>query len=161
MQSDKLEIVGFSDHHAPAFARLNYAWIEENYTVEPHDREILDDPRGYIINNGGHIFFALLDGVAVGTVALINAGSGTYELAKMAVSPEAQGKGIGARLVAACIDYAIVKGKDEIFLESNTRQVPAIQLYRKAGFQETELDPHSPYSRVNIRMRLALSLASM
>jgi len=152
----KVIIADYEDRYAAAFAELNYAWIEKYYSVEPHDREILDDPLNYIIYSGGHIFFALLEDRPIGTVALLKAGDRSFELAKMAVSPEAQGRGVGARLIDACIDYAATTGKAEIFLESNTRQEAALHLYRKAGFQETDLDPNSLYSRANIRMRLAL-----
>ena len=38
------EIVGFSPTYAADFARLNYRWIEEYFSVEQHDRDILDDP---------------------------------------------------------------------------------------------------------------------
>lgn len=148
--------MGYQNEYAQAFAELNYEWIEKYYSVEPHDREILDDPQVYIIDKGGQIFFALEAGEPVGTVALIRTGASVFELAKMAVSPEAQGKGIGALLISACIDYSAVQGIDEIILESNTRQEAALHLYRKAGFEEIELDPNSPYTRANIRMRLAL-----
>ena len=152
----RLRIVGYRIEYAQAFADLNYEWIEKYYSVEPHDREILDDPETHIINKGGQIFIALEDGEPVGAVALIRAGDRVFELAKMAVSPKAQGKGIGALLISACVDYSTAQGMNEIILESNTRQEAALHLYRKAGFEEIELDPNSPYTRANIRMRLAL-----
>ena len=152
----RLRIVGYRIEYAQAFADLNYEWIEKYYSVESHDREILDDPEAFIINKGGQIFIALEDGEPVGAVALIRAGDRVFELAKMAVSPKAQGKGIGALLISACVDYSTAQGMNEIILESNTRQEAALHLYRKAGFEEIELDPNSPYTRANIRMRLAL-----
>src|SRR5687767_14375065 len=130
----RIKIVGYQNEYAQAFADLNYEWIEKYYSVEPNDREILDDPQAYIIDKGGQIFFALDDGEPVGTVSLIKAGDSVFELAKMAVSPKAQGKGIGALLISACVEHSTAQGMDEIILESNTRQEAALHLYRKAGF---------------------------
>ena len=159
MTGGSVEIVRFRPEYAGAFARLNYEWIEKYFRIEPHDRELLDFPFEAIISKGGDIFFAVLHKTPepVGTVALIEHGAMEFELAKMAVAPDHQGLGIGKRLMTACIDHARAVGKDHIFLESNTALAPAIALYRQAGFEEVELDPDSFYSRVNIRMQLALS----
>ena len=153
----EIKVVKFDPKFAGAFADLNYEWIEKAYTVEDHDREILDNPFDYIIQKGGQIFFALADGEPAGTVALIAIESEAFELAKMAVAPNQRGRGIGDILMRACIDYATGAHKRKIVLESNTKQVAAINLYRKFGFSETSLDPNSPYARANIRMELAIS----
>ena len=158
MSSDptEIEIVGYREELAPDFARLNYEWIEKAYTIEDHDRELLSDPHTHIIEPGGEILFAMSGENVAGTVALIPFGSDSFELAKMAVSPESRGRGIGDRLMAASIDQARKAGKRSIILESNTRQVAAIALYRKHGFEETPLDPNSHFTRANIRMELRL-----
>ena len=149
-------VEGYSDKWAGEFARLNYGWIEEFYEVEVHDREQLDDPKSYVVDKGGEILFALIDGAAVGAVALIEMGNGSFELAKMAVDPDYRGFGIGEKLMAGCIEYSTKAGKKSIILESNTKQIPAISLYRKFGFVEIPLDPETPYKRANIRMELVL-----
>jgi ribosomal protein S18 acetylase RimI-like enzyme len=79
------------------------------------------------------------------------------ELAKMAVSPEFRGRGIGDKLMAACIEHSRLQQKRKIILESNAKQAAALALYRKFGFQETPLDPNSHFSRANIRMELDLN----
>ncbi|MBK9156138.1 MAG: GNAT family N-acetyltransferase [Chloracidobacterium sp.] len=152
----ELQIVTYDPVFAGDFARLNYAWIALFFEIEPHDRELLDDPGALIIAPGGQIFFAVEDGKALGTVALIDDGD-MFELAKMAVAPEAQGRRIGSLLMEACISYAKEAGKAAIYLDSNTKLDAAIHLYRKFGFKEAELEHASPYARVNIRMRLALT----
>ena len=155
--SQEVRVVPFDERLARDFAELNYAWISRYYGIEPHDRELLDDPAGQIIDRGGEIFFALIDEAVVGAVALIELDKKAFELAKMAVSTDHQGKGIGRALLAKCIEHARDNGKVEIILESNTRQAAAVHLYRIFGFEEIPLDPNSAYARVNIRMRLALS----
>ena len=151
-----VRIIEFEASLAKVFAALNYEWIEKAYTVEEHDREILDHPVEQITDPGGQIFFVLVGEKAAGTVALIETGAESFELAKMAVSPEFRGLGLSNKLMAACIDYSKSEGKQKIILESNTKQVAAIKLYRKFGFQETPLDPNSLFVRANIRMELAL-----
>jgi ribosomal protein S18 acetylase RimI-like enzyme len=156
-----IEIVEFSDEWARAFAELNYEWIEEHFVVEKHDREILDHPREFVIDPGGQIFMAVAGDVAVGAVALIPAGDGVLELTKMAVSPEFQGRGIGDKLMARCVQYAKEQYVATVFLESHTKLTPALSLYRKFGFVELPGDSNSLYSRADIRMELAITDISM
>lgn len=153
---DDVRIIEFDPQYAADFARLNYQWIEEHFVIEDHDREMLDHPRQYIIDKGGQIFFAMMGDEVAGTVALINESDNAFELAKMAVSPDFRGKGIGDLLIEACCHYSRQIGKQNIILLSNTKLAPAINLYRKHGFMETDLDQRSPYERVDIVMRLVL-----
>ena len=149
-----ISIVEFDPAYAKAFADLNYQWIAETYGIEPHDREILDIPEDAVLGAGGQIFFALADGSAAGTVAMIPSEKDAFELTKMAVDPSFRGRGIGDRLMDACIEFTRRSDRTRIILESNTKQVAAVKLYRKFGFKETLLDPNSQYLRANIRMEL-------
>ena len=151
-----VEVVEYDDNLSVDFARLNYEWISKYYKVEQHDHDQLDNPRQYIIEKGGQIFFAITEGEVAGTVALIRVNYDVFELAKMAVSPEFQGYKIGEKLMQACVKFAKREGANCIFLESNTKQFAAINLYRKFGFVETPLDPNSQFVRANIRMELAV-----
>lgn len=153
----EVEIVKFSDKWAADFAALNYEWIEKYFSVEKHDREILDDPMKYVVEPGGQIFMAIVDGEAAGTVAMIPAGIGVFELTKMAVSPKFQGQGIANYLMQACIDFAAQRKAESVFLESHRKLQPALALYRKFGFVEVPTDPNSEYARADIRMELAIS----
>lgn len=156
-----VSIVEFDESLAKAFADLNYEWIAASYGIEEHDREILDHPQSFVIDNGGQVFFARIGDAVAGTVAMIRLGDDSFELAKMAVAPASQGKGISNLLMQACIGHAAKEGVSKIVLESNTKQAAAISLYRKFGFVETPLDPNSAYVRANIRMELAISPANM
>lgn len=161
MGRDDIQVVTFDQRYADDFARLNYEWIGRYFKVEEHDREMLDAPYEYVIRPGGQILFALAGDEVAGTVALLAADEDMFELAKMAVSPDFQGRGISNKLMQACVDYARSVGKKRIFLESNTKLTPAISLYRKFGFKEVPLAANSPYERVNIRMELAIEPADM
>lgn len=152
----EISIVSFSPELAGDFARLNYEWIEKFFTVEPHDRDILDDPQKWVIDPGGEILTAMYNGQAVGTVALIPAGDGVLELTKMAVSPVYQGRGLGDKLMAAAIEHAGRTGSTSIFLETHHKLAPAIALYHKYRFRDVPADPNSQYSRADVRMKLVI-----
>lgn len=154
---EAVHIVGFDPAYAKDFADLNYQWIAETYGIEPHDQEILDHPYEAVVARGGEVFFALSGSEVAGTVAMIPYEDDTFELTKMAVDPAVRGRGIGDKLMQACIDVTRSSARKRIILESNTKQVAAIQLYRKFGFKDTPLNPNSQYTRANIRMELVLS----
>ncbi len=156
LTESKVKIIEFESLYAEDFARLNYEWIEEYFVVEQHDREMLDAPEEYIINGGGQIFFASINDKIVGTAALIAVGNNSFELAKMAVASGFRGLKIGDALMSACIEYSVKKGIKRIFLLSHTKLVPAINLYRKFGFEEIPLNAEIPYQRPNIQMELRL-----
>lgn len=158
--SSEIKIIGFEHAYASAFAELNYTWISEHFTVEEHDREILDHPFKVIVEPGGEVFFAVAsDGEIVGTAAMIKANSDLFELSKMAVVPAFQGKGIANDLMDACIQFARSRSASTIFLETNAKLPAALGLYNKYGFKHTPLDPNSEYSRANVRMELDLTEA--
>ena len=154
MTSDLL-ILDYEPAHQPAFRALNHEWISYYFTLEPIDNEMLDDPQGYILNPGGHIFMASYDGDLVGTCALINEHGGVYELAKMAVSPRAQGLGIGWALGTAVLDKARELGASRVELLSNSRLTPALKLYEKLGFRHVPVPP-TLYQRTDVKMVLDL-----
>lgn len=95
-------------------------------------------------------------GKAVGCCALVcHPDTGRYELAKMAVSPAVQGKGIGFQLGTVLLRYAGEHGITRIFLEANTRLAASVRLYRKLGFQEMEAK-NPAYNRCNLYMEKIL-----
>lgn len=155
-QDLNITILDYQSVYAKDFARLNYEWLTQYFEIEAHDREMLDDPEGYIINKGGYIFFARYNDEIVGTAALIQEDSGTYELAKMGVSTDYRGLKIGKRIIQHAIDFARQRGFERLVLESNTKLEPAIHLYKKTGFQTIPMTGCSPYARCNIRMELPL-----
>lgn len=148
----------YSEQYKSDFIRLNTEWIRTWFDLEESDLHTFANIDSYIIGGGGQIFIAVDDGggEAVGCCALINhPEKASYELAKMAVSPKAQGHHIGWRLGTALIDYARKIGARRIFLEGNTRLEASIHLYRKLGFKEIPLEGKR-YERCDILMELLL-----
>ena len=143
---------------ATAFRTLNEEWITQYFTLEPKDRETLNDPVNSILLKGGHIFMAYAAGEAVGCVALIPMRDGVYELSKMAVSPHLRGRGLGRRLLQHLIAQARSLGARSLFLGSNTRLKNAIHLYESVGFRHVKPEtlPPMPYSRADVFMEMPL-----
>ena len=146
-----MEIAHFRPEHARAFRTLNEAWISRHFTLEPKDREVLEDPQGKILAKGGVIFMALQDGEAVGCAALLKMPDGGYEVAKMTVSENLRGSGLGRRLMQACIDEGARLGATRLYLETNSSLAPALGLYRAMGFRD--LAPAATeYARADVFM---------
>jgi putative acetyltransferase len=153
-----MSIREFQPGDEAAFRRLNEEWIIRYFAMEPKDEAALADPHGNILNHGGRIFFAELDGEPVGCCALIPSGSGEFELAKMAVTERCQGMGLGRRLLEAAIAAARAFGAHRVCLETNSKLEPAIHLYESLGFLHLppeRIEP-SPYARSNVVMELEL-----
>lgn len=154
---EMIRIVTYEPRYQPDFIRLNKQWIETYFRLEQSDLDTFAHIDDSIIGCGGQIFLALDDdGQVVGCCALKpHPESDYHELAKMAVSPEAQGKGIGRKLGEALVDYARSHDVKRIFLEGNTRLEASIALYRKLGFKEIPLQGNA-YERCDILMELTL-----
>jgi len=152
----EISITPFTTEFKPAFKALNVEWISAYFVMEEKDYQSLDEPENNILAKGGHIFMAIYKGEPVGTCSLIKMRE-TYdfELAKMAVSPKAQGLGIGWLLGQKIIEKAKALGGKTLFLESNTKLQPALQLYHKLGFIKIPSQP-SEFARSNIQMLLNL-----
>ncbi|WP_374949867.1 GNAT family N-acetyltransferase [Mucilaginibacter sp.] len=154
-ENNAVQIVNYEPKYQPDFKRLNQEWITTWFKMETNDHKSLDHPDDYILSKGGHIYIALNHNEPVGACALIKMDNNMFELAKMAVSPKAKGKGIGYLLGSHCIDQAREMGADKLYLESNSILEPAIALYHKLGFKKIT-GTASPYERCNIQMELPL-----
>lgn len=141
------------------FVNLNKNWIEKYFSLEKSDLKALSDPDKYIIDKGGFIFFAQLGTEIVGTCALQKKSRDTYELAKLRVKEDVQGRGIGRRLIQACLNRAKSVGAKRIVLETNSSLRSTIQLYAKLGFKPVPINRKSSnYERGDFAMQMDLSM---
>jgi GNAT superfamily N-acetyltransferase len=156
MSKMTFRIVEFEVRHADAFRALNEAWIGKHFALEPSDHKVLGDPQGQILAPGGAIFMALdEEDEPIGTVALIRMEDGGFEVAKMTVSEQARGSGLGRALMEACIAHAQALGAPRLYLETNSALAPARALYASCGF--VELPAHeTPYARADVFMERVL-----
>ena len=155
--STTVEIIDYEPALGIHFKRINYAWIGQLFEVEAEDIESLEHHQEKILDGGGAILFARVGEDIVGTCALIKWSDELYELAKMGVDPEFQGRQIGKQLGLAVIDRARRMGATKLFLDSNRKLAPALKLYEQLGFREIPYDDRScNYMRCDIRMELDL-----
>ncbi|MFC0184420.1 Acetyltransferase (GNAT) family protein [Pseudarcicella hirudinis] len=151
---NSFKIIPYQPDYKEDFKRINVEWIEKYFKIEEHDLEQLDAPDN-ITANGGQIFLALVNEEVVGTVALIHDGNQVFELAKMAVSPKAQGLGIGKTLCKTAIQEAKNRDAKRLYLLSNTQLTPALKIYENLGFTEVPIG-EILYERTDIKMEYFL-----
>ena len=151
-----IKVVDYAPKYREAFKSLNVEWISKYWELEEPDFKALDDPEGYILNQSGVILIALDKGKPIGCCALIKQTDNTFELAKMAVSPKAQGKGVGLLLGKSIVERAKLMGLKRLYLESNSVLKPAVSLYEKIGFKHIK-GASSPYARCDVQMELYLN----
>jgi len=157
MTEHAVEIVTYRPELAEPFKRLNYEWLEKYFTVEPLDEEYLSDPEGHIMRVGGEIFFAVEAGRVIGTCAAIPREDGTMELAKLAVTAAAQGRGLGRALSVAVIEFARARRPKCLYLVSSTKLGPALRLYETLGFRHLPFPWPPPYTDADVYMELDVS----
>ncbi len=152
-ETAQVELIDFAPRYAADFKRLNIEWLERFFYVEALDDEVLSNPQRSILDKGGMIFLALLDGQVVGTCALLRPDGQRFELSKMAVTAQCQGLGVGRRLLARALDAFEASGAKLLFLESNSKLTPALALYESVGFAHaTPPAEGAHYHRANVYM---------
>ncbi|MGA9212406.1 GNAT family N-acetyltransferase [Kaistella sp.] len=147
-----IEIINYESKYRDDFKTLNTEWLQKYFVVEEFDEYQLSNPETEIIDKGGKIYLAKIGEKIVGTSALLKEHD-IYELAKMAVTEDFKGHGIGKLLMQHCINETRKLGTEKLMLISNRSLIPAIEMYKKFGFIEIPLG-NVPYERGNIKMEL-------
>lgn len=122
-------ICNYEDKFAEDFARLNREWLDAFALYEDEDGTQLYSPRETILERGGEIYIAVKGAKVVGTCALVRLSPAILELAKLTVSQETQGRGLGRRLTHFAIDRARALGAARVGLLSSTKLETALRLY--------------------------------
>lgn len=152
----EIAIIEYRDEHHTAFRDINLEWLLKYNLAEDHDLQVLNDPRGTIINQGGYIWLAQVGNEIVGSAALAKEHEGVYELAKMAVTKDHQGKGISKMLIETCLQKAKEIGATHVTLFSNHQLQTALKLYEKYGFHHVDVT-NSPFETADVKMELELA----
>lgn len=151
-----MKIVENEKKYLKDFIQLNKEWIQKYFEIEQIDIELAENPYR-IIEEGGYIFSIIDDDKVIGVCALINNENGIYELARMAVSDQYQGKGYGSLLIETCLKKLKDINAKKVHLVSNTKLETAISLYQKYGFNTVSIGQHPIYKRANIEMERYIS----
>lgn len=158
-----VEISDYTDDHAQAFYDIGAEWINAAFSMEPADREVLENPRARILDPGGAILFASTkEHGVIGTCALYKTAPGVFEVTKMGVRASARGLKAGEALLHAIIARAKELGAKQLFLLTNKKALAAIHLYEKVGFlhdEELLAKYGARYARAEVAMRYPLTKA--
>ena len=148
----EVKIIPFHVKYRKDWHDINKEWVEKYFSMEAADGKTLENPEKYILDKGGEIYFALVNGEVLGAVGLKHQGDGEYELTKMGVRPKVQGLGIGGKLIEIIIERFNARGGKNLYLETNAVLKPAIALYAKYGFVHVKSREDTPYARADVCM---------
>lgn len=142
--------------HGELYAR-EYGWdgtfeelvarIVADYVVDRHRAP--GRTRGWI---------AEVDGERAGTVFCVPGEEGEAKLRLLLVDPRLRGHGIGRDLVAACRDFAAQAGYRRLVLWTNDILTSARRIYRSAGFELVEENPHHSFGHDLVGQTWSLAL---
>ncbi len=150
-----LEIIEFEERYAEDFKRLNLEWLDKYNLREEADMRVLNDPIGTMINQDGFIFLARVGDEIVGTAGIMKEHGNVFELVKMAVSSQHQGKGISKLLLERCLGKARELQVGTLILYSNHQLERALKLYEHYGFQQIPV-VNSPFHTADVMMELKM-----
>jgi N-acetylglutamate synthase-like GNAT family acetyltransferase len=105
------------------------------------------------IARSGHMWIAEDDGEVVGLIVLEDA-SDYLLLDNVAVSPVAQGSGVGSQLLAFAEEEAVRRGFDQVRLYTNAAMAEKVHYYLRKGYIETHRARQAGFQRVFFEKRL-------
>ncbi|WP_130289748.1 GNAT family N-acetyltransferase [Pseudonocardia sediminis] len=97
--------------------------------------------------DAGTMWVAEDDGRMVGFIVLLDTDDHLL-LDNVAVDPLAQGRGVGARLLALAEEQAVARGHDRIELYTNEAMTENLDYYPRKGYVETRRAEQDGYRRV-------------
>jgi ribosomal protein S18 acetylase RimI-like enzyme len=125
------------DHAAVARELADYlSFIGDTLDAEGLDHDIAHWQDEYDGRTGVLLVVADAAGEVVGTAAVRLLEPGLGELKRMWLRPSSQGRGLGRRLMDACLDEARRLGCRALRLDTQARMAAAVRLYRAYGFGE-------------------------
>jgi GNAT superfamily N-acetyltransferase len=109
----------------------------------------------HLLQSGGRVLVGYVSGdpVACGAVRFLE--PKTAEIKRMFVASGWRGRGIGQLLLAALEDEAADAGCSRVRLDTGSRQVAALTLYRSSGYIEIEDYNHQPGAEYWFEKQLA------
>ncbi|KAK2739015.1 N-alpha-acetyltransferase mak3 [Myotisia sp. PD_48] len=155
----------------PQFRYVQYESSKENTYVAAMRQLIskdLSEPYSiyvyrYFLYQWGELCYLALDeqnnlvGVVVSKLEVHRGGPVRGYIAMLAVKEGYRGEGIATRLVRMAIDGMIARDADEVVLETEISNSPAIKLYERLGFLRSK-QLHRYYLNGNSAFRLVLYL---
>jgi len=126
--TDDIPIGHATEDEVDAIVALNNQYAPDGLTLHRSRAWVADRVQNYLVARAG-------DGHVVGCVAIDEYSPSLAELVSLAVAEEAQGRGLGGRLIDAAATLARRRGHDELFAVSL-----AEALFLAKGFHETRVE---------------------
>lgn len=123
------------------------AWLNINLCFQNFDQELENLQQMYALPNGG-IILLKEDALYRGCAGIRRIDEKTAELKRMYIQPGLQGKGFGKKLLEEAVQLAQRCNYKLLWLDTLSHMTPAINLYKKNGFVETEPYYHNPHETV-------------
>ncbi len=139
--------LGKSEEDFEAAAKLFRQYAAElsiDLDFQNFEEELLQLKNIYGEADGG-IILCKEKNIYIGCAGIRKFNSETAELKRMWVNPTARGKGLGGEILNAALALAVRKNYKAIVLDTLDNMLPAIKLYKEAGFEEIEpyyFNPH-------------------
>lgn len=109
-----------------------------------HFEEELDKLKQMYAKPFGGIVLAKTAGGIIGCVAIRRISDPVGELKRMYTKPAYQNKGVGKKLLEKALQLAVDSNYSVLKLDTLNHMLPAISLYKRAGFYETLPYYHNP-----------------
>ena len=125
------------DHAAVARELADYlSFIGDGFDAHGLDHDIAHWQEEYDGRTGVLLLVGDAAGEVMGTAAVRLLEPGVGELKRMWLRPACQGRGLGRRLMDACLEEARRLGCRSLRLDTQARLAAAVHLYRAYGFGE-------------------------
>lgn len=130
-------------------------WLGLDLCFQGFEQELADLPGKYSMPDG-RLLLATIDGETAGCVAMRRFTADSAEMKRLFVRESARGNGVGKRLLDVIITAAADEHYAAIYLDTFPPKMgTAVELYRRAGFVETNAYYDNPFDDV-LFMRLDL-----
>ncbi len=136
-----MEIREATNQDADSIRSMIFSILAEYDLMAEHegvDADLGDIEANYMARGGSFDVVVDTNNLIVGTVGLYPLDAKTCELRKMYLIPACRGKGMGRKLLDRVLDKAKSQGFERMVLETSSKLVEAIAMYKRYGFTRAE-----------------------